>query len=118
MFEEYYSHLLKKPATYKSRYTGQYHTMLLELLKCNSKVDVFNLPYKFKDAHTLIKPDHLAWFHSQLEKEGADNINIKNREGTVDPLYSIQSLEIEKAYKKYKVKNMKELLMQLYHKLN
>ena len=120
-FNPYYSRQFKNqkyPWSAQHRYTGQYYTNFLQLLHCNSRKEVDNLPYKFKYAKGILNPEHLSWFYSQLEKEDKQNIEIKEKEGTVDPLYSKQMIEIESYKKKYNVKNVKELIMAMYDRLS
>jgi hypothetical protein len=99
-------------------YTGMYYAHLLVLLKCKNKADVYKIPYKFRYAKSILKPEHLAWFYAQLQKEDKENEEIKKNTGSVDPLYERQQHELMPYFRQYNVKNVKELLMAMYEKLS
>jgi hypothetical protein len=99
-------------------YTGMYYAHLLVLLRCKTKADIDRIPYKFKYAKSILCPEHLAWFYSQLQKEDKENEEIKKNTGSFDPLYQKQQYELMPYFRQYNVKNVKELLMIMYEKLS
>ena len=95
-------------------YTGQYYTHLLVLAQCKDYNDYKNIPYHYRQARHICDPNHIAWFHSQLELEDKQNEEIKLKIGEYDPQYEKHQIQLKTIMKTMKVKNKKELLMKLY----